>query len=138
MADPDSQSEKIDSIVVVDPDAASRSAAEDLEDDFDRQIIAMDSVEFDIESSEEIIDASAYIISWNLEIRSGADLLEEIRVDERLEHKIVLIAMEAPTAESVRCALALGADGVCMKPYDAKEIAALLERANPSSAEKAA
>ena len=108
-----------DTIVVVDPDPASRNASEELEDDFDRQIIAMDSVEFDTTGSEEVVGASVYIISWDLNIRHGADLLEEIRHTPGLAKKIVLIASESPTESMVQCAMELGADGVCTKPYDA-------------------
>ena len=137
MADSEDEAENT-SIIVVDPDPGSRNASEDLEDDFERQIIAMDSVEFDTESSEEVLDASVYIICWDLEIRSGADLLEEVRQNPRLEGKTVLIATKEPTSSLVRCALDLGADGVCVKPYVADEIAKLLERANEARAAKAA
>ena len=129
MAESEDAEEESSSIVVVDPDSSSRNASEDLEDDFDRQIIAMDSVEFDTETSEEVVDAAVYIISWDLEIRSGADLLEEVKTNPRLAHKTVLIATEAPTESLVRCAMELGADGVCTKPYDAAEIGKLLEQA---------
>lgn len=138
MADSESESEDNDSIVVVDPDPASRNASEDLEDDYDRQIIAMDSVDFDVESSEEIHEAGVFIISWDLGVRSGADLLEAVRHNPLLAEKTVLIATSEPTTSLVRCAIELGADGVCMKPYDAEEIAKLLERANASRAAKAA
>ena len=138
MADSESESEENNSIVVVDPDPTSRNASEDLEDDFERQIIAMDSVEFDTESSEDVLEASVYIISWDLGVRCGADLLEEVRHNPRLAGKTVLIATSQPTAGLVRCALELGADGVCMKPYDAAEIAKLLERADAAGAGSAA
>ena len=114
-------------IVVVDPDPTSRNHAEDLEDDFERQVIAMDSTDFDTEASEEVLEAGVYIINWNLGIRSGADLLEEVRHEPRLADKIVLIAMAEPTVARVRTALELGADGVCSLPYDGDEIAARFE-----------
>jgi len=138
MADSEAESEDNSSIVVVDPDPASRNLSEDLEDDFDRQIIAMDSVEFDTDSSEEILEAGVYIISWDLEIRSGADLIEEIRLNPRLSTKTVLIATDEPTPSLVRWALELGADGICMKPYEADEIGKLLERARETRSAKAA
>jgi DNA-binding NarL/FixJ family response regulator len=109
-------------IVVVDPDLASRNQAEDLEDDLDRQVIAMDSMEFDMESSGEVLDAGVYIISWDLGIRSGADLVEELREDVRTADKTILIATDSPTKELVIWAMAAGADGVCLKPYDGEEI----------------
>ena len=138
MADSESESEEGSSIIVVDPDPGSRNASEDLEDDFERQIIAMDSVDFDIDSSEDIQEASVYIITWDLGVRCGADLLEEVRIHPLLATKTVLIATADPTPGLVRCALELGADGVCMKPYDAEEISNLLERADANRARKAA
>lgn len=126
------------SIIVVDPDPASRSLAEDLEDDFDRQVIAMDSTDFDVDGSEEILEADTLILCWDLGIRSGADLLEQVRHDPLLAQKTVLIAMDAPTPASVRTAIQLGADSVCMKPYCADEIAKALERASAKRMQQAA
>ena len=125
-------------IVVVDPDPISRSRAEDLEDDLDRQVIAMDSVDFDADATEEVIEASVYIVCWDLGIRCGADLLEEIRRDPRLADKPVLVAFDAPTAAKVRTALGLGANGVCMKPYDEAEIEAVLSQVESAPSEQAA
>ncbi len=125
-------------IVVVDPDPISRSRAEDLEDDLDRQVIAMDSVDFDPDATEEVIEAAVYIVGWELGIRCGADLLEQIRRDPRLADKPILVAFDAPTPAKVRTALALGADGVCMKPYDGAEIEALLSKVESAASERAA
>ncbi len=138
MADSEDESEEVGSIIVVDPDPASRNASEDLEDDFERQVIAMDSVEFDIDSSEDIQDAAVYIISWDLGVRCGADLLEEVRNNALVAAKAVLIATDEPTQGLVRCALELGADGVCMKPYDAVEISKILAQVDQRRAEKKA
>ena len=138
MGDSESESEEASSIVVVDPDPASRNASEDLEDDLERQIIAMDSIEFDIDVSEDIQEAGVYIISWDLGVRCGADLLEEVRRSPLLEGKTVLVASSQPTEGLVRSAIALGADGVCMKPYDPEEIANRVERAEQRRGEKAA
>lgn len=122
-----SEAEEAGSIVVVDPDANSRNDAEDLEDEFDRQVIAMDSVDFDTEASEDVLDAAVYIIGWDLGIRSGADLLEEIRQNPRLQDKKVIVASSAPTREMVRWAMSVGADTVCTLPYDPAEIRARIE-----------
>ena len=110
------------SIIVVDPDAESRDRAEDLEDDLETQVIAMDSMDFDSEAGEEVQSATAFILSWDLGIRSGLDLLEEIRRNETLAALPVLIAMTSPAPGMVRCAMQNGADSVCLKPYDGDEI----------------
>ena len=62
--------EEAGTIVVVDPDTESRNDAEDLEDEFDRQVIAIDSVDFDTEASEDVLEAAVYIVCWNLGIRA--------------------------------------------------------------------
>lgn len=125
-------------ILVVDPDPISRSQAEELEDDLDRQLIAIDSMDFDADANEEVIEAGVYILCWDLSIRCGADLLELVRGDPRLSGKTVLVAFEAPTLAKLRTALALGADGVCMKPWSAEEIARQLSRIASAAAEQAA
>ena len=96
------------SIVVLDPDQNSRNDAEDLEDEFDRQVIAMDSMDFDTEASEDVLEAAVYIVSWNLGIRAGADILEEIRFNPRLADKKVIVAISEPT----KTVVALPPDGV--------------------------
>ena len=114
-------------IVVVDPDSASRNDAEDLEDEFDRQVIAMDSMDFDTEASEDVLEAAVYIICWNLGIRAGADLIEEVRSNPRLADKKILVALEEPTRTRARWAMMLGADAICSLPYDPEEVGARLE-----------
>ena len=115
------------SIVVLDPDQNSRNDAEDLEDEFDRQVIAMDSMDFDTEASEDVLEAAVYIVCWNLGIRAGVDILEEIRSNPRLANKKVIVAIEEPTKTIVRWAMTLGADAVCALPYDPQEVGERLE-----------
>ena len=119
--------EEAGTIVVVDPDTDSRNDAEDLEDEFDRQVIAIDSVDFDTEVSEDVLEAAVYIVCWNLGIRAGADLIEEIRSNPRLEGKCVLVAVKEPTKTVVSWAMSLGADAVCSLPYDPGEVGERLE-----------
>ncbi len=114
------------SVVVVDPDPGCRNRAEDLEDDLEIPVIAMDSMDFETESSEEVLSATAFIISWDLGIRSGLDLLEEIRRHEVLSGIPVIIATDTPLASMVKCAMRHGADSVCLKPYDVDELRAKL------------
>lgn len=114
------------SIVVVDPDPESRNRAEDLEDDLEIQVIAMDSMDFETESSEDVLNATAFIISWDLAIRSGLDLLEEIRRHEVLSGLPVIVATDAALPGMVKSAMLHGADSVCLKPYDGEEVRAKL------------
>ena len=122
-----SDEEKPQPLVFVDPDPVSRSASEDLEDEFDRPVVAIDSMDFGEDASEEVLEAEAFIVCWDLGFRCGADMIEMIRADENLCDRIVLVAMESPTKALVRTALRHGADGVCRLPYDHAEITQRLE-----------
>ncbi len=133
-AEPEQQS----AIIVIDGDPLSRNAAEDLEDDLDRQVIAMDSTDFDLDGSEEILEAGAFIIAWDLAIRSGADLIESLRQDERLAGRPILVASSRVDRGLVRAALAVGADGVCRLPYEADEVRARLMAAEHRNSREAA
>lgn len=119
-------------IVLVDPDPASRNAGEDLEDDLERPVFALDSMDFLPETSEEVAEADSFVVCWDLGIRSGADLVEEIRLNAALAGRIVLVAMSKPTRSLVRRAFLAGADGVCRLPYDGQEIATRLASARQS------
>lgn len=142
MAEPASDSDSAEddaqsAIIVVDADPLSRTTAEDLEDELDRQVIAMDSADFDLEGSEEILEAGAFIIAWDLGIRSGADLVESLRSDERLATRPILVACQRVDAGLVRAALQAGADSVCHQPYDADEIQARLAQVETRRSEAA-
>lgn len=117
-----SEEEPSKPILIVDPDPASRNAGEDLEDDLNCRVVAIDSIDFDLEGSEEIGEADAFIVCWDLGFRSGVDVVELIRADETLGDRVVIVAAAAPTRSLVRCAFESGADGVCQVPYDAAEI----------------
>jgi len=131
-------SEQKSAIIVIDGDPLSRNAAEDLEDDLDRQVIAMDSTDFDLDGSEEILEAGAFIVAWNLAIRSGADLIESLRQDPRLSDRPILVASDRVDRGLVRAAFLVGADGVCRHPYEAEEVRArLLEAEGRRSSEAA-
>ncbi len=125
-------------IVVVDADPVSRNEAEDLEDDLDQPVVAFDPVDFELDASEEVLSAVAILLDFDLEIRSGIDLLEQIRVHDTLADVPVLLAFARPDARRVRLAVDFGASGVCCKPYDADEIRARLDAiAGPAAADAA-
>ena len=127
MADEEKAAQAAPSLVLVDPDPISRNSGEDLEDDLDQPVFALDSMDFDPETSEEVADADAFVVCWDLGFRAGADVIEEIRRSEVLSDRIVLVATASPTRSLVRRAFLAGADGVCTLPYDAEEVAQRLE-----------
>lgn len=122
------QQEERTGLVFVDPDAPSRMAAESLEDVVGRRILAVDPAEFDPAESEEIQQAAAFVFCWDLGLRCAADLVESLRSSEAFRDRRILIATPDPTRRMVVQAMALGADGVCLMPWDGEEIAARLAR----------
>lgn len=116
------------SLVVVDPDGASRSAAEGLEEALSRPVFAVDPSEFKPADSEEIQNAAAFVLCWDLGFRCAADLIEGLRADQAYADRKILIAMDAPTRRLVLLAMELGADGVCLRPWDGEALAVALER----------
>lgn len=128
------QADDRSAIIVIDADALSRNAAEDLEDDLDRQVIAMDSADFDLDGSDEILEAGAFIVAWDLGIRSGADLVESLRGDVRVRERPILVASDRVDPGLVRAALSIGADALCLQPYDPEEVRARLEKAEQGRA----
>lgn len=115
-------------LVVVDPDAGSRTRAEELEEALGLPIFAVDPSEFDPKECEEIQRAAAFVVCWDLGVRCGLDMLEELRASEDFKHRKVLVAMDAPTRNLVRVAIELGADAVCHRPWDAEELRGGLAR----------
>ncbi|MFO0687182.1 MAG: hypothetical protein U0900_00560 [Myxococcota bacterium] len=116
------------SLVVVDPDGASRSAAEGLEEALSRPVFAVDPSEFKPADSEEIQNAAAFVLCWDLGFRCAADLIEGLRADPAYADRKILVALDAPTRRLVLLAMELGADGVCLRPWDGEALAAALER----------
>lgn len=125
-------------VVLVDPDPVSRNLGEDLEDDLERPVFALDSMDFIPESSEEVMEADAYIVCWDLGIRCGLDLIEEIRRTPLIADRVVLVAAKDPTRSLVRRALLAGAEGVCCLPYDGPEVALRLAAAQARREQDAA
>jgi DNA-binding NarL/FixJ family response regulator len=125
-------------LVVVDPDAASRTRAEELEGALGLPIFAVDPSEFDAKECEEIQRAAAFVVCWDLGFRCGVDLLEELRANEAFKDRKILIAMDAPTRNLVRVAIELGADGVCHRAWDEEELRGGLARLGLAAAPDAA
>lgn len=128
MSDQEQGEEELNAgLVFIDPDEKSRHAAEALEEVLARSVLALDAVEFKPADNEEIQQAAAFVVAWDLGFRTGAELVEAIRADEALRDRKILVSMEAPTRRGVQVAMAVGADAVCRRPYDGDELIARLE-----------
>ena len=115
-------------LVFVDPDEKIRHAAESLEEALARPILAVDASEFKPAESEEVQQAAAFVVAWDLGFRTGAEFVESLRADEALRDRRIVVSMEAPTRRAVRVAMSVGADAVCRRPYEGDELAARLEQ----------
>ena len=115
-----------DSIVVIDADEAMRTHVEDGDSAVAWSVVAMESLDSEPDAREALVAAAAIVIALDLGFQSGLDLLEAIRRTPELEARPVLIADAAPTRRRVECALWLGANGFCLRPYDHAEIDAQL------------
>ena len=109
-------------LAVVHPDAEVRNAAEDLGDALGRAVWTLDPAEFGSHSFDELCEAEAVIVAWDLGGISGLDLVESLRRDPRTAGRRVAIATEAPTRESVLAALRWGAATVLQLPLEAGEV----------------
>lgn len=127
MSDDEGEEERT-ALLIIDPDAKLRAAAEGLEEVLGRPIFALDPGELDLANSEELAKAVAIVLSWDLEIRCAADLLETLRRSEAFADRKLFVASDAPTRALVVLAMSLGADGICRRPYDGEELAAALTR----------
>lgn len=90
-------------------------------------IWTFDPAEFCAETFDEIAEASAIVIEWNLQGQCGIDLLEALLFDERTREVPVVLASAVPTRAMVLAALRCGARSFTMKPYQADELRRRLE-----------
>lgn len=109
-------------LVFLDPSAADRDRAEALEPELGLPVWTFDPAEFGPETFEEIAEASAIVVEWNLQGQCGIDLLEALLFDERTRKVPVILASAAPTRTMVTAALRCGARSFTLKPYLADEL----------------
>jgi CheY-like chemotaxis protein len=120
-------------IVFLDPSAEARDQAEELEEELGGlPIWTFEPAEFGADTFEEIAEASAIVIEWNLQGQCGIDVLEALLFDERTREIPVLLASASPTRAMVMAALRCGARSFTMKPYQADELRRRLESAGVS------
>ncbi len=125
----DEDGEEVDgdiSIVVIDSSMDDRNEAEDLEDDLGWSVWALDPVEFDPDDLEEMVEVSGFFIEWDLNVRSGIDLMETLRSDDRTRGIPIIIVSREPTERMVKVSVKAGADSFAKKPYNGEEMTARL------------
>jgi len=116
------------SVVFVDLCDEDRDAAEDLEEALGWPVWTLEPGELRADELDELGEAGAIVIDWDLGVRPGLAYLEVFRNDERTRHIPVIMASARPTAAMVRAALHAGAESFVTKPWDAAELRSRLQR----------
>jgi len=113
---------EIGPIVIVDSKEDDRSDAEEMEEALGVSVWTFEPKEFSVELLEEIAEASAILVEWDLDGQSGLDVLETLLFDERTRSIPVLFTSAAPTERIVVTALRAGARSFLMKPFESDEV----------------
>ena len=71
---------------------------------------------------QDLAEFSAIVVPWNLDGRSGIELVETLRREPRTAQLTLVMASESPSRARVEAALAAGADSFAMRPYCAEEL----------------
>ena len=68
------------------------------------------------------------VTDWNMPVKSGIDMLREIRSDPLLQHLPVLLVTAEASRENVIAAAKAGASGYIVKPFAAGTLADKMEQ----------
>lgn len=115
------------SIVFIEPNEELRNEIEDLEEELVHSIWTIDPEEFDPDELDEFADVGAFVIEWDLDIRTGLDFLECLREDEEIRGVPILMMSANPSESKVRTAIRSGASSFVTKPIDLEELHARLD-----------
>ena len=113
-------------LVVIDGSEDDRIAIEALEDDLELPVWAIDPEQISVAGFEELSDAAAILVDWDLGAYSGLEMLQALRTHPTTARMRIALASANATRRRVMTALRHGADTFVMKPYDAAEIRARL------------
>jgi CheY-like chemotaxis protein len=108
-------------LLVVDPDEIQRGLLEELEPDLPLRVTSIDPANL-LAELENMGDAGAVIVAWDLGGRSGLELVESLIRDPRTAGARFALASEAPTRGMVQAALRAGATGFLFRPYAAEAV----------------
>lgn len=126
-------------LVVIDPSLEDRSRAEALESELGCTVWALDPNELTPELLEELCEAAAIVVEWNLGAYTGLDVLSNLLRHERLRRIPIALSSSRPTRTMVTLAIRSGASTFLLKPYEAGEIRArlLAEASSPAPEDRA-
>ncbi len=109
-------------LVIIDPRGEERDRMEELGEETEREITAIDPSDLDDDAYDAIAEAGAVLVCWDLGGRSGLEVAEQLVRDPRSKDVPVLLAHPRVTRAMVECALRAGAGGFVLLPYDLAEI----------------
>lgn len=83
------------------------------------------------EALEKAADASGYdlvLSDWNMDPRTGLDLLKSVRSDVTYENTVFVLMTAEPTDEKRAAAEAAGVSGFLVKPFGAETLVSEIEK----------
>ncbi len=116
-------------LVVIDADANERARTEGFAEALGRPVHAIAPDALLPSALAELANAAAVVVAWDLGGRAGLDVLDAIARRQGATRPRMALASEAATRAMVAAAVRSGAQGFLSRPYDADELAALLEGA---------
>jgi DNA-binding NarL/FixJ family response regulator len=116
-------------LVVIDADTEERARVEGFAEALGRPVHAIAPDALRPSALADLANAAAVVVSWDLGGRAGLDVLDAIARRQGATRPRMALASEAATRAMVAAAVRAGAQGFLSRPYDADELAALLEGA---------
>lgn len=117
------------SLAVFEGDPDERDRVEDLGEELGFEVVAYEYGDWGEDLVEELAEARAVVVSFDLGGRSGIELIETLAARPELARVALLLADEAPTRALLRAAFRAGAHGFVQKPWCADELAKAVARA---------
>ncbi len=109
-------------VVFIDAAPPDPDRGQEIEAALGRSCHWLEPAALNADAMEDLAQAAAIVIAFDLGGRCGLDLLEAFSRDERTHGVRMAIATATPTRGSVAAALRAGARSVLFQPYDAEEI----------------
>lgn len=109
-------------LLVIEPDADERARLEAAANELGCEVRGVDPAELGGDPCEDLGEAGALVIAWDLGGRAGLDLLATLRRDPRTAAVPVALCKHAPTRAMVRAALAAGARTFLWAPVSAETL----------------
>ena len=115
-------------LVVDDLEVMRRSVANLLRKQEFSPVDEVSSVPEALEQMEIVGGYNLIISDWNMDPRTGLELLNEVRADKRYAKTVLVLMTAEPTDAKRAAAEAAGASGFLVKPFGASTLIAEIEK----------